>query len=63
MPKLVLTRKIGQKIQVGDDTTITVVEVNRGYVRLAIEAPRDVSIYRTELLPVPTPPAMRTEGK
>lgn len=49
---LVLSRKYGEKIRIGDDITITVVDIDRNKVRLGIEAPRDVPIYRTELLPV-----------
>jgi carbon storage regulator len=46
---LVLSRKVGEKIVVGDDITITVQRVAGGRVSLAIEAPRDVRILRGEL--------------
>lgn len=46
---LVLSRGQGQKIFVGEGITITVVEINRGRVRLGIEAPRDMVIRREEL--------------
>ena len=46
---LVLTRKVGEKLRIGDDITLTVVEVNRGGVRLGLEAPRNVSILRFEV--------------
>ena len=46
---LVLTRKVDEEINIGDDIIIRVVEVNRGNVRLGIEAPDNVSIYRQEL--------------
>lgn len=46
---LVLSRKVGEKILVGDDITITVQRVAGGRVSLAIEAPRDVRILRGEL--------------
>ncbi|MCA1685867.1 MAG: carbon storage regulator [Planctomycetia bacterium] len=49
---LVQTRKLDQKIYIGDNICITVVEIGRGSVRLGIEAPRDVPIYRAELLPL-----------
>lgn len=49
---LVLSRKLGEKIVIGDNITITVVDIDRGKIRLGIEAPRDVPIYREELLPV-----------
>ena len=48
---LVLSRKLGEKIFIGDNICITVVDIDRGKIRLGIEAPRDVSIYRQELLP------------
>lgn len=46
---LVLTRKVGEKIWIGDNVSLTVVQVDRGKVRLGIEAPRDVNIRRAEL--------------
>jgi carbon storage regulator len=56
---LVLSRKLGEKIFIGDNICITVVDIDRGKIRLGIEAPRDVPIYRQELLPLnqqPQPP-------
>lgn len=47
---LVLTRKLGEKIQIGDNICLTVLEVDRGKVRLGIDAPRDVPVFREELL-------------
>jgi carbon storage regulator len=47
---LVLTRRLGEKILVGDNIWITVVEIDRGKVRLGLEAPPHVSIFRQELL-------------
>ena len=46
---LVLTRKDGEKINVGDDIILSVLEINRGNVRLGIHAPRSVSILRHEV--------------
>lgn len=46
---LALTRKPGQSIQIGDDIVVTVVGLSGANVRLAITAPRDVNIARTEL--------------
>jgi carbon storage regulator len=46
---LVLTRKVGEKLLIGDDITISVIEVNRGGVRIGVEAPRNVSILRHEV--------------
>ncbi len=49
---LVLSRKLGEKIFIGDNVCITVVDIDRGKIRLGIEAPRNVPIYRQELLPL-----------
>lgn len=48
-PVLVLSRKVGEKVVIGDNITITVQRVAGGRVSLAIEAPRDVRILRGEL--------------
>jgi carbon storage regulator len=55
---LVLSRKLGEKICIGDNICITVVDIDRGKVRLGIDAPRSVPVYRQELLAAPdAPPA------
>lgn len=46
---LVLTRKSMESIRVSDNVVITVLEIRGNTVRLGIEAPRAVPIYRTEL--------------
>ena len=46
---LVLTRKSGEAINVGDDITVTVLEVRGSQVRLGIQAPLNVIIHRKEL--------------
>ena len=46
---LVLTRKPRQQIMIGDSIVVNVVEVQGDNVRIAIEAPRDVKIYRGEI--------------
>jgi carbon storage regulator len=46
---LVLTRKLGESIIIGDDIVITTLGIQGGQVRLGIEAPRDVSIHREEV--------------
>ena len=46
---LVLTRKPRQQIMIGDDIVINVVDVKGDNVRIAIEAPREVKIYRGEI--------------
>lgn len=47
---LVLSRKLGEKIYISDNICITVVDIDRGKIRLGIEAPRHVPIFRQELL-------------
>ena len=50
---LVLSRKLGEKIYINDNICITVVDIDRGKIRLGIEAPRDVPIFRQELVAQP----------
>jgi len=49
---LVLSRKLGEKICIGENICITVVDIDRGKIRLGIEAPRNVPVFRQELLPL-----------
>jgi carbon storage regulator len=53
---LVLSRKLGEKIVINDNICITVVDIDRGKIRLGIEAPREVPIFRQELLPAQQKP-------
>ncbi|MFC1591860.1 carbon storage regulator CsrA [Thermodesulfobacteriota bacterium] len=46
---LVLTRKVGEKIQIGDDITILIMEIKGKQVRLGIDAPSDVKVHREEI--------------
>ena len=46
---LVLTRKSEEKIRIGKDIVISVVSKVRGPIKLGIEAPREVSVYREEI--------------
>ena len=46
---LVLSRRLGQRILIGPDVAVTVVEVHRDRVKLSFEAPRHVSIHRQEV--------------
>lgn len=46
---LVLSRLPGESVRVGNDVEITVLEVRGNAVKIGIAAPRDVSIYRSEL--------------
>ncbi len=47
---LILQRKAGESLVIGENITVTVVSVDSGRVRLAIDAPSDVSILRSELI-------------
>ena len=46
---LVLSRKPGERIRIGDDVTLTIVRIGPNSVRLGIDAPRSMSIVREEL--------------
>jgi carbon storage regulator len=46
---LVLSRKVGERILVGDQVTITVVRITGGGVRIGIEAPPELAVIREEL--------------
>ena len=48
---LVLTRKLMEKLFIGDDICVTVVRLEGGQVRLGIDAPREVAVVRAELVP------------
>jgi len=55
---LVLSRKLGEKIMIGDGIVVTIVKIDRNQIRIGIEAPGDVPVYREEILPgrqVPAP--------
>lgn len=54
---LVLSRKVHEKLLIGDDVVITVVDCGNGRVRLGIEAPIDVKVLRAELVPPGTKPS------
>lgn len=47
---LVLSRRAGESIVIGDDVTITILDVRGDVVRVGIEAPRAVKVHRAELL-------------
>lgn len=46
---LVLSRKIGEEIKIGNSITVTVLGYDRGVVRLGIQAPRDIQVHRKEI--------------
>jgi carbon storage regulator len=47
---LVLSRRIGESVAIGDDVVVTVLEVRGDVVRIGIDAPRSVAVHRAELL-------------
>jgi carbon storage regulator len=57
---LVLTRKLGEKLVIGDRIVVTVVKLDHGQVRLGIEAPREVAVFRAEIAPRLRPPVQPT---
>lgn len=46
---LILTRRVGETVIVGDDVTVTIVGVKGNQIRIGISAPKDVSIHREEI--------------
>lgn len=46
---LILTRRVGETLMVGDDISITVLGVKGGQVRIGVNAPKDVSVHREEI--------------
>lgn len=46
---LVLTRRLGESITIGDNIKIVIVDIDGNQVKLGIEAPRNIEIYREEL--------------
>jgi len=49
---LVLSRKLNEKIVINGDIVVTVVKIDRNQVRIGIEAPGHVPVYREEILPI-----------
>lgn len=47
---LVLSRKIGESLRIGEDVELIILDINRGQVRLGIDAPKSTNIVRSELL-------------
>jgi carbon storage regulator len=47
---LVLSRRVGERLLIGDDIVLTVIEVRSDGVRLGIDAPRSVRVHRAEVL-------------
>ena len=47
---LILTRRVGESLMVGDDVTITVLGVKGNQVRVGVKAPKEVAVHREEIL-------------
>ena len=70
---LILTRKVGEMIRIGDAVTVRVLEVRGSQVRLGVDAPTDVRIFREEVYrashedkgadPGDEPPGVNGEGR
>lgn len=46
---LILTRRIGESLKIGDDITVTVLGINRNQVKIGVDAPADVAVHREEI--------------
>jgi carbon storage regulator len=46
---LILTRRVGETVMIGNDVTVTVLGVKGNQVRIGVNAPRDVAVHREEI--------------
>jgi len=46
---LIITRKLGEKIMIGDDIVVTLLEIKGSQARIGVKAPREISIHRHEI--------------
>ncbi|MEZ5445570.1 MAG: carbon storage regulator CsrA [Gammaproteobacteria bacterium] len=46
---LILTRRVGETLNIGDDITVTVLNVKGNQVRIGVNAPKDVAVHREEI--------------
>ena len=46
---LILTRRVGETLMIGDDVTVTVLGVKGNQVRVGVNAPRDIAVHREEI--------------
>ena len=47
---LILTRRVGETLKIGDDIEVTVLGLRGGQVRMGINAPKDIAVHREEVL-------------
>ena len=55
---LILSRKTDHQIKIGDNITITIIEIHDGQVKIGVEAPRNIKVFRQEVFN-----AIQTENK
>lgn len=55
---LVVTRKVGESIMIGDDVEISIVKLGDGSVKIGVEAPKDIKVLRKEIFE-----AVKSENK
>jgi carbon storage regulator len=46
---LILTRRVGEKVIIGENVTVTILSIKGNQIRVGIEAPRDVTVHREEI--------------
>jgi carbon storage regulator len=49
---LIITRRVGEGFRIGEHTRVVLIEIDRGKARLGIDAPRDIPVFRDELLTI-----------
>ena len=59
--RLVLSRKVGQSVEIGDDVTVRITKITGNKCRIEIDAPRHITVMRTELRTATEAASQRTE--